>query len=57
MIYYVIFLDYNFIMIVKEKQKYIVKSESGKPLSKPYHKKSDAVKRLRQIEYFKEKNK
>lgn len=44
-------------MIAKEKQKYIVKSETGKNLSKPYRKKSDAVKRLQEIEYFKEKNK
>ena len=55
MIYYVIFLDYNFIMIVEEKGKYIVKSESGKNLSKPFRKKSDAVKRLKQVEYFKKK--
>jgi hypothetical protein len=40
-------------MIVKQGNKYEVKSESGKKrLSKPMSKKA-AVKRLRQIEYFK----
>lgn len=41
-------------MIEKQKGgKYVVKSEkTGKPLSKPSSKKA-AVKRLRQIEYFK----
>ena len=42
-------------MIQKTNSGYIVKSESGKNLSKPYRKKSDAVKRLKQIEYFKKK--
>ena len=42
-------------MIVEEKGKYIVKSEFGKNLSKPFRKKSDAVKRLKQVEYFKKK--
>jgi len=42
-------------MIEKTGSGYIVKSESGKKLSKPYRKKSDAVKRLKQIEYFKKK--
>ena len=42
-------------MITKTNQGYVVKSESGKRLSKPYKKKEDAVKRLRQIEYFKKK--
>ena len=32
--------------------KYVVKSHKGKPLSKPMSKK-EAVKRLKQIEYFK----
>ena len=40
-------------MISKTSKGYIVKSESGKNLSKPYRKKSDAQARLRQIEYFK----
>lgn len=44
-------------MIVKENKKYIVKSKSGKNLSKPYHKKSDAIERLREVEYFKNKEK
>jgi hypothetical protein len=40
-------------MIVKEGSKYVVKSESGKKrLSKPESKKA-AMKRLKQIEYFK----
>lgn len=42
-------------MIKKEGSKYVVKSESGKKnLSKPESKKA-AVKRLRQVEYFKHK--
>ena len=42
-------------MISKTNKGYIVKSEKGKTLSKPYRKKEDAVKRLQQIEYFKSK--
>ena len=43
-------------MIVKTSNgKYIIKSEKGKNLSKPFRKKSDAQKRLREIEYFKNK--
>ena len=41
-------------MITKVKGKYIVKSKSGKRLSKPMSKKK-ALKRLRQIEFFKRK--
>lgn len=44
-------------MIKKVKNKYYVYSESGKKMSKGYDTKKDAVKRLRQIEYFKHKNK
>lgn len=44
-------------MIVKADKGYVVKSEKGKNLSKPYRKKSDAVKRLQQIEFFKNKGK
>ena len=44
-------------MIVETKKGYIVKSESGKNLSKPYRKKSDAIARLKQVEYFKNKEK
>lgn len=40
-------------MIRKTKQGYVVKSESGKNLSKPNLTKEEAEKRLRQIEYFK----
>lgn len=42
-------------MISKTKQGYVVKSESGKRLSKPYTTKQQAQKRLAQIEYFKNK--
>ena len=42
-------------MIVKTKQGYQVKSESGKNLSKPNLTKEEARKRLLQIEYFKRK--
>lgn len=41
-------------MISKVKGRFIVKSKSGKKLSKPTTKKK-ALKRLRQIEYFKNK--
>lgn len=42
-------------MIVKTSKGYVVKSESGKTLSKPYTTKQQAQKRLNQIEYFKSK--
>lgn len=42
-------------MIVKTTKGYVVKSESGKTLSKPYHTKSQAQARLRQVEMFKHK--
>jgi hypothetical protein len=42
-------------MITKTNKGYVVKSEKGKNLSKPYRKKEDAEKRLRQVEYFKHK--
>ena len=42
-------------MIRATKQGYQVKSESGKPMSKPNLTYKQAVKRLRQIEYFKHK--
>lgn len=41
-------------MIVKKGDKYVVKSEGGKNLSKPVSKKK-AEERLRQVEYFKHK--
>ena len=44
-------------MIVKTNKGYVVKSESGKTLSKPYTTKEQANKRLQQIEYFKNKKK
>lgn len=43
-------------MIVREKSKYCVKSEKGKNLGCSKSKQS-AVKRLRQVEYFKHKGK
>lgn len=42
-------------MIVKTKQGYQVRSESGKPLSKPTLTKQQAQKRLAQIHYYKRK--
>ena len=42
-------------MIINAENGYIVKSETGKNLSKPFKKKSQAEKRLKQIEYFKKK--
>lgn len=44
-------------MIVKTQKGYVVKSESGKTLSKPYATKKQAQQRLNQIEYFKSKKK
>lgn len=43
-------------MIVKTKQGYQVKSESGKNLSKPNLSKAQAKKRLAQVEYYKRKD-
>lgn len=42
-------------MIVKTNKGYVVKSQTGKILSKPYQTKQQAQKRLNQIEYFKSK--
>jgi hypothetical protein len=42
-------------MIKKTKSGYEVKSEKGKPMSKKTLTKSQAVKRLAQIEWFKKK--
>ena len=44
-------------MISKTKQGHEVVSKSGKPLSKPNLTKSQAQARLRQVEYYKSKNK
>ncbi len=41
-------------MIVKTKKGYVVKSEKGKNISKPTTK-AKAVKRLKQVEYYKNK--
>jgi len=43
-------------MIVKSGSGYVVKSESGKTLSKRTTK-ANAIKRLRQVEYFKNRGK
>lgn len=40
-------------MIVREKGGWSVKSEKGKHLGGPYKKKSQAIHRLRQVEWFK----
>ena len=42
-------------MIVKTSKGYVVKSEKGRVLSKPYPTKQQAQKRLNQIEFFKKK--
>lgn len=42
-------------MIRKSKKGFIIYSEQGKRLSKPYKNKKEAEKRLKQIEYFKNK--
>lgn len=44
-------------MIRKIGKGYVVFSEDGKRLSKPYPSKSEAEKRLREIEMFKRKDK
>lgn len=44
-------------MIRKVSGKYVVYSESGKKLSKPYSTKSGAENRLKQIHYFANKKK
>ena len=40
-------------MIVKTNKGYVVKSEGGKVLSRPYPTKQQATRRLAQIEYYK----
>lgn len=44
-------------MIVKTNKGYVVKSESGKPLSKTYSTREQAQQRLNKIEMFKSMNK
>ena len=44
-------------MIVKTPEGHVVKSESGKTLSKPYSTKAAAQRRLRQIHFYKNRNK
>lgn len=40
-------------MIKKESGGYVVRSEKGKKLGGPYPTRKEALKRLRQVEYFK----
>lgn len=42
-------------MIIKRKDGYVVVSKSGKRLGGPYDSRDAALKRLRQVEYFKNK--
>lgn len=42
-------------MITKTNKGYVVRSETGKPLSKPYATRQQAERRLRQIHYFQNK--
>ncbi len=44
-------------MIVKTKKGYTVKSGAGKNLGGPYKTREEALKRLRQVEFFKHKKK
>ena len=44
-------------MIKKTNKGHQVISKTGKPLSKPNLSKQQAVKRLKQVEYYKNKNK
>jgi len=44
-------------MIVKKKDGYHVVSEKGKSLGGPYTTKTQATKRLKQVEYFKHEDK
>ena len=44
-------------MVVKTKEGWVVKSEKGKTLSRPYPTKEQADNRLREIEWFANKNK
>ena len=43
-------------MIVKVKEGYQVLSEKGKHLGGPYKTREEAIKRLRQVEFFKHRN-
>lgn len=43
-------------MIVKRKDGYFVKSKEGKNLGGPYKSRLEAMRRLRQVEYFKKRN-
>lgn len=42
-------------MIQKTSKGYVVKSESGRNLSRPYPTKAQAERRLAQVEYYKRK--
>jgi hypothetical protein len=42
-------------MIVKRKEGYFVRSTEGKNLGGPYKSRLEAMRRLRQVEFFKDK--
>jgi|TARA_R100000482_G_C5132095_1_gene152686 hypothetical protein len=42
-------------MIVKRKEGYFVRSKEGKNLGGPYKSRLEAMRRLRQVEFFKDK--
>lgn len=42
-------------MIIKDKDRYYVKSKTGQNLGGPYHTREEAYKRMSQVEYFKNK--
>lgn len=42
-------------MIVKRKDGYFVRSKEGKNLGGPYNSRLEAMRRLRQVEFFKHK--
>ncbi|HQP92079.1 MAG TPA: hypothetical protein PLU24_05330 [Candidatus Omnitrophota bacterium] len=44
-------------MIIKTDKGYMVKSEKGRNLGGPYKTRDEAQKRLRQVEFFKHRNK
>ena len=45
----------SYTMIIKRKDGYYVRSEGGKNLGGPYKSRLEAVRRLKQVEFFKHK--
>ena len=43
-------------MIIKRKEGYFVRSKEGRNLGGPYKSRIEALRRLRQVEFFKSKN-